>query len=134
MHDLILRGGRVLDGAANSDFPADVAIDGGRIAAIGALRQAEARTELDVAGLIVAPGFIDVHSHSDALPFGLHPLPAKILQGVTTEVNGNCGQSPFPLNPATRDALREHQGAPFAELPYDWTGLAGYAERLEAVG
>jgi N-acyl-D-amino-acid deacylase len=93
MFDLILRGGRVLDGAGNPDFLADVAVEGGRIAAIGQLGQAEVAEVIDVTGLTVCPGFIDVHSHSDALPFPSDPLPAKILQGVTTEVNGNCGSS-----------------------------------------
>src|SRR5207244_3456483 len=68
------------------------------------------------------------------LPFSADPLPAKILQGVTTEVTGNCGTSPFPLDPTTRGTVKEHQGAPFADLPYDWTRLAGYTERLEHVG
>jgi N-acyl-D-aspartate/D-glutamate deacylase len=75
-----------------------------------------------------------VHSHSDALPFSADPLPAKILQGVTTEVTGNCGTSPFPLDPTTPGALKQHPGAPFAEVSYDWTRLAGYADRLEQVG
>ena len=60
---------------------------------------AEARDVLDVTGLTVCPGFIDVHSHSDALPFWDEPLPAKILQGVTTEITGNCGSTPFPVRP-----------------------------------
>ena len=93
MFDLILKGGRVLDGAGNVDVQADVAVEGGRIAAIGQLGSAEAREILDVTGLTVCPGFIDPHCHSDALPFSSDPLPAKILQGVTTEVNGNCGRS-----------------------------------------
>jgi N-acyl-D-amino-acid deacylase len=134
VYDLIIRGGRVLDGAANSDFPADVAVQDGRIAAVGALAAAAARETVDVSGLLVAPGFIDVHSHSDALPFSPEPLPAKILQGVTTEVTGNCGTSPFPLNPRTRDMLKQHQGATFGALAYDWTTLAEYAQRLESVG
>ncbi len=70
-----------------------VAIEDGRIAAVGQLGQTEAGEVVDVAGLTVAPGFIDVHCHSDALPFAADPLPAKILQGVTTEVNGNCGST-----------------------------------------
>jgi N-acyl-D-amino-acid deacylase len=134
VYDLILRGAHVLDGAANSDFPSDVAVQDGRIAAMGALGDAPAREFVDVGGFVVAPGFIDVHSHSDALPFSQDPLPAKILQGVTTEVTGNCGTSPFPLDPRTRDKLREHQGATFADLDYSWTSLAGYAQRLEEVG
>jgi N-acyl-D-amino-acid deacylase len=132
--DLILRGGRVLDGAGNSDFPADVAVERGRIAAIGQLGAAESRELVDVAGLTVSPGFIDVHSHSDALPFATDPLPAKILQGVTTEITGNCGSTPFPCNPATVDLLREYHAATFSALPWDWTRLAGYLERLEQVG
>jgi N-acyl-D-amino-acid deacylase len=91
MFDLILRGGRVLDGTGAPDFPADVAVEHGKIAALGPLKSAEAREVVDVSGLTVAPGFIDAHCHSDALPFSEDPLPAKILQGVTTEVNGNCG-------------------------------------------
>src|SRR3712207_6707413 len=106
MLDLILRGGRVLDGAGNSDFPADVAVEGGRIAAVGQLGQPEAREVVDVAGLTVCPGFVDVHTHSDALPFAVDPLPAKILQGVTTEITGNCGSTPYPLQPDTAHLLR----------------------------
>ena len=93
MFDLILRGGRVLDGAGNIDVRADVAVENGKIAAIGQLAAAEAAESVDITGLTVCPGFVDVHCHSDALPFAKDPLPAKILQGVTTEVNGNCGST-----------------------------------------
>ena len=95
MFDILLKGGRVLDGAGSPDFPADVAIEGGTIAALGQLGGAEARETIDVSGHAVCPGFIDPHCHSDALPFSDDPLPAKILQGVTTEVNGNCGSTPL---------------------------------------
>jgi N-acyl-D-amino-acid deacylase len=134
MFDLLLRGGRVIDGAGNSDFPADVAVQDGRIAGVGALGAGSARETLDVHGLTVAPGFIDVHSHADALPFDPDPLPAKVLQGVTTEVTGNCGQSPFPLNPATQDQLRVTLGPYFGHLPFDWTRMDGYMRRLEEAG
>ena len=109
MFDLILRGGRVLDGAGNVDVLADVAVEDGRIAAVGRLASAEARESVDVTGLTVCPGFVDVHCHSDALPFAADPLPAKILQGVTTEVNGNCGSHRLPA--LARDR-RPPQGAP----------------------
>ena len=89
MLDLVLHGGRVLDGTGNVDVVADVAVSDGKIAAIGRLDAAEARERLDVTGLTVCPGFIDPHCHSDALPFADDPLPAKILQGVTTEVSGS---------------------------------------------
>lgn len=134
MFDLILRGGRILDGTGAPDFPADLAIEDGRIAAIGRLDGAEAGETLDVTGLTVCPGFIDVHCHSDALPFVDPPNPAKILQGVTTEVNGNCGSTIFPLIEPTRQLLIEHQTGLFAELPFDWHDFASYAERLREVG
>jgi N-acyl-D-amino-acid deacylase len=132
--DLILRGGSVLDGAGNSAFRADVAVENGRIAAVGRLQAAEARETVDVTGHAVVPGFIDVHSHSDALPFAAEPLVAKLLQGVTTEVTGNCGQSPFPLDAMTAADVRRTLGPYFGGMPYDWTRLSGYAQRLEQVG
>ncbi len=106
MFDLILRGGRVLDGAGNVDVLADVAVEDGRIAAVGRLTSAEARESVDVSGLTICPGFVDVHCHSDALPFASDPLPAKILQGVTTEVNGDCGSPHLSNHVNDRTAYR----------------------------
>src|SRR5829696_728263 len=134
MFDILLKGGRVLDGAGNQDFPADVAVEGGRIAAVGQLGDAEARETVDVTGQTVCPGFIDPHCHSDALPFADDPLPAKILQGVTTEINGNCGSTAFPLLPETADLLKEHQAGLFADTPWDWTTAAEFFASLERAG
>src|SRR4051794_24758270 len=134
MFDLILRGGRVLDGAGNSDLPADVAVEDGKIAAVGRLGPAEARESLDVTGLTVCPGFIDAHCHSDALPFAADPLPAKILQGVTTEVNGNCGSSAYPIVPETAGLLKEHHAGLFADMPWDWMRAGEYFASLERAG
>jgi N-acyl-D-amino-acid deacylase len=91
--DLILSGGRVLDGTGSPDFPADLAVERGRLVAIGDLAGAEAGERIALNGLTVCPGFIDVHCHSDTLPFAAEPHPGKILQGVTTEINGNCGST-----------------------------------------
>ncbi|MCC7367022.1 MAG: D-aminoacylase [Chloroflexi bacterium] len=134
MFDLILRGGRVLDGTGNSDTRADVAVAGGKIAALGQLGHAEARENVDVTGHIVCPGFVDPHCHSDALPFAADPLPAKILQGVTTEVNGNCGSTAFPLLPETAELLKEHQAGLFADTPWDWMSCAEFFASLQRVG
>src|SRR3954469_3679232 len=134
MFDLILRGGRVLDGTGNVDVLADVAVEGERIAAIGRLDAAEARERVDVTGLTVCPGFVDAHCHSDALPFSADPLPAKILQGVTTEVNGNCGSTAFPLHPDTRDLMVEQQSGLFADMPWDWARAGEYFASLERAG
>ena len=132
--DLVLRGGRVLDGSGAPDYSADVGVEDGRIAAIGRLENAAARQTIDITGLTVCPGFIDAHCHSDGLPFGDPPNAAKVLQGVTTEVNGNCGSTLFPLLPATRHLLIEHQSGLFENTPFDWSDLAEYAQRLRQVG
>ncbi len=134
MFDLVLRGGRVIDGAGNSDFAADVAIKGGTITAVGQLGDTEARETVDIPGLTVCPGFIDPHCHSDALPFADDPLPAKILQGVTTEVNGNCGSTAYPVVAETGHLLREQHAGIFGDLPWDWSRAGEYFASLERAG
>ncbi len=92
--DLILRGGNVVDGTGKKAFVADVGIRGERIAAIGALQDATAARVIDVRGLVVAPGFLDVHAHSD---LRRHPrAQSKVFQGVTLDVTGPDGGSPLP--------------------------------------
>src|SRR4051812_45190674 len=88
-HELIIRGGKIVDGTGNPWFYGDVAIRGDRIVAVGDV-PADAKTarEIDARGLVVAPGFIDIHSHSDWVLFEDGGAPAKIRQGVTTEVLG----------------------------------------------
>ena len=94
--DVVLRGGTVIDGSGAPRFDADLAIAGQRIAAIGDLSGARGHCELEVRGRIVAPGFIDAHTHDDRYLMQ-HPLmPAKLSQGVTTVVTGNCGISLAP--------------------------------------
>uniref|UniRef100_UPI003F4910EC N-acyl-D-amino-acid deacylase family protein n=1 Tax=Cupriavidus yeoncheonensis TaxID=1462994 RepID=UPI003F4910EC len=94
--DVVLRGGTVIDGTGAPRFDADVAIEGQRIAAIGDLAGACGRCELDVQGHIVAPGFIDAHTHDDRYLMQAPLMPAKLSQGVTTVVTGNCGISLAP--------------------------------------
>ncbi|WP_219503690.1 N-acyl-D-amino-acid deacylase family protein [Nonomuraea ceibae] len=96
MHDLLLRHGTVHDGLGGRARTADVAIHDGRVVAVGT-GLGPARRELDVTGLVVAPGFVDPHSHSDTVPFLSEPQPFKLLQGVTTEIIGNCGFSCAPV-------------------------------------
>ena len=97
MIDYILRGGEVIDGSGGTRFRADVAIEGDRIAAVGAVGKAAGAREIDVSGRIVAPGFIDVHTHDDRALFATPLMAAKASQGVTTVVTGNCGISLAPL-------------------------------------
>ena len=94
---LLLRGGTVIDGTGADRFVADVRIDGDRITAIGPALIAQDAEVVDVTGLIVAPGFIDVHTHDDQIVLGDPRMLPKITQGVTTVVVGNCGISLAPL-------------------------------------
>lgn len=94
--DILIRGGRVIDGSGNPWFHADVAIRGDRISAIGPLEGAEGQLNIDATGLVVAPGFIDIHSHSDFLLLEDGNAESKIRQGVTTEILGE-GTSAGPF-------------------------------------
>ena len=97
MTDWILRGGEVVDGRGGPRRHADVAITGDRVAAVGVVARAAGARVIDVAGKIVAPGFIDVHTHDDRALFATPDMAAKASQGVTTVVTGNCGVSLAPL-------------------------------------
>jgi N-acyl-D-amino-acid deacylase len=95
--DLLVRGGTVIDGTKRPRFDADVGITAGRIAAIGDLSAATSDAVLDATGRIVAPGFIDSHTHDDQALLARPAMPFKVSQGVTTVVAGNCGISAAPL-------------------------------------
>src|SRR5688572_11823613 len=104
MYDLVLKGGRIYDGSGMPAYLADVAISEGRIAAIGRI-SGPARRTLNVDGLAVAPGIIDLHTHLDAQLF-FDPLCSTSNEhGVTTVVTGNCGLTLAPCRPEDRDAI-----------------------------
>lgn len=128
MHDLVLRGGAVHDGLGSAPVRADVAVSAGRVAAIGA-DPGPARRVVDVAGLAVAPGFVDPHCHSDLVPVLAAPQPFKLLQGVTTEVNGNCGFSFAPLLERDVEVMSGYAGAPVTAGTF-----AQYLAAMEAAG
>jgi N-acyl-D-amino-acid deacylase len=114
-YDLIIRGGFVVDGTGAPGRRAVVAIAAGRIAAIGSLANARARAEIDAAGRVVAPGFVDVHTHADELDE--QPSPEHFLRmGVTTVVAGNCGGSSLPLGEALARIERAQPALNFASL------------------
>ncbi len=98
-YDLVLRGGRVIDGSGAPSITGDVAIAGDRIAAVDRLPAGSGREEIDVAGLAVAPGFIDVHTHDDRALLSRPDMAPKVSQGVTTVITGNCGVSLAPAEP-----------------------------------
>src|SRR5215217_9649165 len=121
MDDILIRGGHVIDGTGAPARVADVAIRAGRIVAIEADRAESAERVIDAHGLVVAPGFIDIHTHSDfTLP--LNPkAEAKIRQGVTTEIVGNCGFSVAPALPGKADLLADYLSASAPWLPFTET-------------
>ena len=95
--DILIKNGKIFDGAGNPWFKADIGVDDGKITNIGDLSSAHADRVIDASGLVVCPGFIDIHSHSDFFLITNPTMDAKVRQGVTTELNGNCGISPAPL-------------------------------------
>lgn len=133
MYDLIIGGGSLVDGTGAPAIRADLGVAGGRIVAIGDLKAASAAQRVDATDRIVCPGFIDTHTHSEISVLANPDAPAKIRQGVTTEIVGNCGFTAFPLVEATREMARDFSvpvlGHP--EIEWDWLDLGGYFERLE---
>tara|TARA_B100000579_G_scaffold127072_1_gene102469 strand:+ start:4037 stop:5659 length:1623 start_codon:yes stop_codon:yes gene_type:complete len=97
-YDLIIRGGKVVDGSGNPWYRADIAIKGDRIAEIGQLSKLEAKRVIDANGLVVAPGFIDPHTHALRGIFEVPNAESALLQGVTTLTEGNDGSSPYPID------------------------------------
>lgn len=133
--DTALLNGTVVDGTGEARYRADVGVVDGRIAAIGALAEADATRRVDVSGHVVAPGFVDIHTHSDITLLDNPLAESKVHQGVTTEVVGNCGFSPFPAGPAGVGRLQEALASYLpSETRWDWNTLDGWAERLGSQG
>ena len=128
MDDILIKGGQVIDGTGAPARAADVAICAGRITAIELNRTESADRVIDAQGWVVAPGFIDIHTHSDfTLP--LNPkAECKIRQGVTTEVVGNCGFSVAPALPDKVDALRQYLSGSAPWLTFEATNFARYMD------
>ncbi len=127
--DVVLKGGTVLDGTGTPAYPADLGITGDRIAAIGEIAATQAARVVDVSGLHVCPGFIDIHSHSDGDILAYPTADSRVRQGITTELTGNCGSSVAPLFGPTADERRS--GLRRDGIDGDWTDLAGYFARVE---
>ena len=119
-YDLIIRNGHVVDGTGNPWFAADVAVRGDRIVAVGRLAGATAKREIDARGLVVAPGFIDLHTHSDQTLLADGNAESKVRQGVTLDVIGES------TSVAPRDGLSEAKDS--------WTTFTGYWDALGAKG
>ena len=137
MFDLLIRGARVVDGAdrdpsGNPPFSGDIGLQGDTIVALGDLGAAEAKMVIEASGLMAAPGFIDMHTHSDWTLPGNRRAESKIRQGVTTEVIGMCGSSPAPLptDPGRRERWIVQAGANQPWLTWEWESFGQYLDHL----
>jgi N-acyl-D-amino-acid deacylase len=131
--NLVVRGALVVDGTGSPAYPGDALVVDGRIAELGEVGTTAGARELDARGLVLSPGFIDLHAHSDlAVLTDLEHL-ARTTQGVTTEVVGQDGLSYAPCDETVLDVLREQlagwNGVP--DLDWDWRTVGGYLDRVD---
>lgn len=136
MFDIVIAGGMLCDGEGNALKKADLGIIDDYIAEIGDLSNSSSGTQIDASDKIVSPGFIDMHSHADL--YLLHEpwsLP-KLMQGVTTEVIGNCGFSPVPVREEDMDSYRAYLGGIMGDFPISFRGkeITEYLDTLESQG
>src|SRR5437899_249956 len=131
---LLIKNGTVVDGSGAPATAADVAVEGDRIVAVERGLSGEAARTIDAGGLMVAPGFIDIHSHSDLAYDRCPSAESKVRQGVTTEVVGMCGFSPAPVAPGRAEVVREWAGGISQRIPIAWETFAEYLEHLRRLG
>src|SRR5581483_10290362 len=132
--DVLVRGGRVIDGAGNPWYRADVGIAGDRIAAVGRLGDDEAARTIDADGLFVCPGFVDMHTHSDLRLLAEPMHEAKVHQGATLEVLGQDGLSYAPVTDAVLEQLRSQLAGWNGDPPgfdWSWRSVGEYLDRLD---
>ncbi|MDP6777644.1 MAG: amidohydrolase family protein, partial [Candidatus Latescibacteria bacterium] len=129
MHDLLIKNARIIDGSGDPEYTADLAISDGRISSIGPKIAEKATRQIETSGWVVAPGFIDIHTHSDLPVLELPTADSKVMGGVTTEVLGNCGMSAAPLS--ERESSEIAQGLQDHGIQ-PWQTLGEYLDRLES--
>lgn len=135
-YDLLISNGMILDGAGNPWFRGDIGIKNGRIERIGIISASYTRT-IDAEGLVVVPGFVDIHTHNDLTVLPYPGLESYVMQGVTTSVTGNCGLSIAPVNPARVHLLKRYL-SPFLkaghDYGWDWLTLGDFCQKIEENG
>ena len=128
--DIIIRNGLIIDGSGTGGYKKDIGIAGDKIVAIDDLKNATADLIIDGEGLVVSPGFIDIHTHTDIQLLVNSKAESKIHQGVTTEVAGNCGGSYFPISEDDFKEMDERILEQYG-IHIDWRSAEGYLRRLE---
>lgn len=133
MFDVLIKNGRIVDGSGEASYVADIGITGDRIYAIGRLSDASAKDELDASGLLVLPGFIDTHLHSDMALLYDRQHANALCQGITTEILGQDGLSYAPLSKDNLLAYAKYLAGLngyFEDVPLDFTSVAEYLARF----
>ena len=138
MFDILIKNGRVIDGSGNPWFKADVGIQNGKIDAVGNLAGEPADRVLDASGLVVTPGFIDPHSHTDGSIIKNKEALSSLQQGVTTEYVGNCGGSRyFPITDKNKRLALMGMADLFRtdldKVSLDWSDFAGLKKKLDEI-
>lgn len=132
--DLVVAGGLLVDGTGAPARPADIGIRADRVMVVGDVGAAGAAARIDASGLLVCPGFVDLHAHSDLTLLSDGRARSKVRQGVTSEVVGNCGLGPAPAPPGRAEAVRRAVALIDLDpaVPWGWQGMAGYRDALAA--
>ena len=123
--DTVIRGGTVIDGRGSTRFHADVGIEESRIVNIASSESLHGNRTIDAKGLIVAPGFIDIHTHSDISLLMNRRAESAVRQGVTTSLLGACGRTCAPVNEKTKDLLIKDIIGYDSRLPISWDTVEG---------
>ncbi|MEM3132097.1 MAG: amidohydrolase family protein, partial [Sulfolobales archaeon] len=131
MYDLVIKKGIIVDGSGSPPFRADIGISGDRIESIGDLSGEKANLVVDSSGMVVSPGFIDIHNHSDITIFEVPTADNYILQGVTTIVVGNCGSSPAPLTDVNFEEEVKWIKKEHPDVEVRWRSFSEYVKALE---
>ncbi len=132
-YDLVIKNGRVFDGLGNEAISADIGITGQKIAKIGKISAAKGQSVIDARDLIVCPGFIDAHDHTDIELLVNPKAESSIRQGITTLVSGNCGSSPFPVAEEIYDEYRDNLKEAY-DVDLTWRDIKGFFSKLEEKG
>jgi N-acyl-D-amino-acid deacylase len=132
--DLIVRDGLIVDGTGGAPYRGDLAVEGGRITAVGAIDGDRAERTIDAAGRVVCPGFVDPHSHSDFTILTNPTAQSTIRQGVTTEVVGNCGWTYAPVSEVSRPFIEARMRTFAYDGPVEWESFADHLAFLARAG
>jgi N-acyl-D-aspartate/D-glutamate deacylase len=136
-YDIIIKGGRIVDGSGNPWYKGDIAVKEDKIACIARRIEPDAEQVIDATGLVVSPGFIDAHSHADSSTLFYQEMESVVAQGITTVIVGQCGSSIAPVNPDLREELEKRWAGwlpPEVEFEITWTTFEEYLREEEKDG